>query len=895
MDILDNEVNQRIMAGNLPTVELHPASIDQFFQTDIAEQAKAGLSILMQNPDLFYTLIIGFRNRVAELDLLRQSELYLNGVNYLINAKCHEDYLTVNGSLNIAGSINPVVTQLDKVLWYGAYAYYMEKELHPKKEEYNLDSMMYAWVYLLELAQKMEFNYGQTIDISVIRPNTPIIEILTGNYSDSKTCKSIRALTSSESVGIKRLFEKRKALLLKIQDEKKTGKEVADKTESEWLIFLDIINDLSEKEANVIHRILESQSPKEKIKVINEYNSIVYGIEHGHYYLKGTEIRLIPVLEAVNERIQNASSYTSVYIEGGKPFRVHPALFVLLIMPETYNYLFITFHHFRLSPSKETAKRFVSLALSCIKKNLGGEDNKWFSLDEMITEFTSTVFDYIHSNQSAIEQLSFSKLQPNMVITDGMSLEAIDVSEIFNESTREKMRDYTKSDKYESEIERLVKGKETPRSVGRILDDVKKAEAEYAKLEDKAIAHRIIVSLNIVYMFCDALRIMLNNKHAHIKVKRPEEWEHYRRDLLKLDADLVHKVYGHLDEQEIGMLEYREKAGVIATNMSEQEIQEEAYRSSLFSEILKEAIDQYVVGIEEMNPDQILQIKGKIRAEILRFPDCDEKERYGAWLDSISERISAALVEICKKEQENYQNVKEQILIALGKSGKKLPNSTVDSLTTAEMLYSRYATEEFANKGFDFSCISALYYQAFEDAYNDQIWHGYAQMLNALVVNGKKYTDILYHSRKIESGLTDPDAEGYLDNSSKQRKYYLKSTKKTDTTVALRCMYMSFGIIMSHVCASTNLPGFCEYFAKLAGFDSRTDMFSDADFMLKCKDFANSIISSADNRNNASHGGSFISISQCTDDKKTVLNNLEAVRSTSIGLIQQLLYVMYRT
>ena len=32
------------------------------------------------------------------------------------------------------------------------------------------------------------------------------------------------------------------------------------------------------------------------------------------------------------------------------------------------------------------------------------------------------------------------------------------------------------------------------------------------------------------------------------------------------------------------------------------------------------------------------------------------------------------------------------------------------------MLYKRYAIDDFAKKGFDFSCISALYYQAFEDA-----------------------------------------------------------------------------------------------------------------------------------------------------------------------------------
>jgi hypothetical protein len=71
-------------------------------------------------------------------------------------------------------------------------------------------------------------------------------------------------------------------------------------------------------------------------------------------------------------------------------------------------------------------------------------------------------------------------------------------------------------------------------------------------------------------------------------------------------------------------------------------------------------------------------------------------------------------------------------------------------------------------------------------------------------------------------------------------------------------------------------------------------MFKDAAFMEKCTEFTKAVKNSADNRNNASHGGTFISKNQCAADKKTVLNDLEAVRSSSIGLIQQLLYLLYK-
>ena len=115
-----------------------------------------------------------------------------------------------------------------------------------------------------------------------------------------------------------------------------------------------------------------------------------------------------------------------------------------------------------------------------------------------------------------------------------------------------------------------------------------------------------------------------------------------------------------------------------------------------------------------------------------------------------------------------------------------LPDSTLNSLTTAEMLYARYASEEYAEKGFDFSCISALYYQAFEEAYNLLIWRGYADELNVLEIDGQKYTDILYMCRKCAS--IPRNARGYLDPDSRQRSYYIDykntSSHKSDSCVS---------------------------------------------------------------------------------------------------------------
>ena len=64
--------------------------------------------------------------------------------------------------------------------------------------------------------------------------------------------------------------------------------------------------------------------------------------------------------------------------------------------------------------------------------------------------------------------------------------------------------------------------------------------------------------------------------------------------------------------------------------------------------------------------------------------------------------------------------------------------------------------------------------------------------------------------------------------------------------------------------------------------------------MRNCNAFITAVDASADSRNNASHGGTFISVDQCKSDKKTVLSELEAVRSDSLGLIQQLIFLLRR-
>ena len=63
-------------------------------------------------------------------------------------------------------------------------------------------------------------------------------------------------------------------------------------------------------------------------------------------------------------------------------------------------------------------------------------------------------------------------------------------------------------------------------------------------------------------------------------------------------------------------------------------------------------------------------------------------------------------------------------------------------------------------------------------------------------------------------------------------------------------------------------------------------------FMELLNQFRNEMSAAVDNRNNASHGGSEISMMQCTKDRKTVLADLKWVRESNLGLIQQLIKIL---
>lgn len=313
MDILDNEINKRLIAGNFPSEILHIVEEYDVEAVDLPVLAKDGIDILREYSMLMFGFFTTFANRVQEIESLKREELFEQEANILINTGFKVDSLNIDEKVYLEGSkLFPAVTSVDKIFWYGAWVYYFSNDMMPDNEHFNqYQDMMFAWIYLLKTVQDKELKYGLTINVKAVTSKTNILKLIESDWSKVDK-KYFSKLTDFGRKKLQDVKTAQIALFEKANAENALQRTLADKTMHEWSLFIDVINDLSQKEKEVIGRINRAGSPKDKLRIINEYNLILSGIEHGKYRLGENEIDLLKLFEIINERMQKASAYCVV-------------------------------------------------------------------------------------------------------------------------------------------------------------------------------------------------------------------------------------------------------------------------------------------------------------------------------------------------------------------------------------------------------------------------------------------------------------------------------------------------------------------------------------------------------------------------------------------------------
>lgn len=884
--IYDHFVNSRILQGNLPydAVEKNDGQIEGIL--DFFEKGSDMLHFMRETPVVLQTLLPLFGNVVQEWEALGQPDMFKNELNLIINTGYNPAVLDINSQpCQKAMGLSPVVTQVDKALWLGVCVFGNKAKLLSGDFHEEDISMFFAWLWLLKAVQVQELVHGKTIDpVAVCNAH----ELLFCSWKDNANPHLIN-ISQKEQTDLKEIIYTREEIKSELKETLSKASNVAQETEPSWDVYLSILNNLIEQERNTVEQVVSLDlSATEKIRCIENYISLIRKVGEDKYLLGKKTVSLSKLSKDIKKRMQLAPAHCFVKDQSGQAFRLIPATTELIQDPVTFNFLFLTFHLFRLSPNKDNAFLFCSCAVYCLKRNLlNDKDEDYNSIDEIVSAFHQTLNSFLEDNYEAIEKLSqnrLDKIQPDTVIMGPVSLTAI-ATALFNDHL---VKTITSASEDLSELDtdsaiELIQ--DTRYTKDQIAIHLEREEYQAKEIKDYTLARQIIASLNIIYLFCDALRLMRDSKNSQ------EQYFDNRALIEQCHADLEweseHLSYS-VYSRSANIKKHRLERGIDARTLSEHESAEEKLRSAAFVENILSALDDLTKDIETQNVEELIELKNKIRSKIRACSICNLTDQFSEKLISISIRICNRLTSLCSSTFNDYDLAKQKLLSVLGSEARLLPPSALDSLTTAELLYRHYASELYAQKGFDYSCISALYYQSFEEAYNKLIWQDYADMLNTKQIDGRYFTSILRESKGKD--LLDENATGYLPIDSYDRSFY---TNRHHSAVLTTCTYGNFGeMLKRYVTPKSKVLKLCDYFAKLAGFSDYSSMFNDTPFMKKVQELSDAVLAATKRRNEASHGGNLITIKQCISDKQTVLDELEEVRDSSIGLIQKLLYLM---
>lgn len=876
--VTDNIVNQQILSGHFPKSKLIPLNLYQSPFIDVDSIVKEGVRLLKEELRDFLPLMFSNASSIIQVFDNMGITTYSNEIYYWINLGCSIRRLNEDTTVaKDAKDLYPAVTQFDKILLHYAERFMNYTDVGLMNSEVDYFQLALTFGYLLLRVQRRELESGYTIKYDAIDSSELLLKSILGEWDGIETDR-LNYLTQIEKKELQVIIHCRQDMLTRYQEERINAKIVSEKTFTDWKSFIQLLNALSKEESSTIAAIKDSTLPPElKIKAISEYYNFIKDVHDEKVQIDNQPISLSDIHRSMKERNESAINYVCLADNNETPFRLSIGAFALVIDPScTFNFLFIRYHNFRLHPTKDNAMRFVSCAVRSLMNNLDIEDNPTTSFDEMIDFFCTKAISFIEQQKKTINEMSFQTLQED----EASIVSGVHASTYLNESFNDHWRELISAQI--AELENGMNGNTLPSdcesySEEEVLSMLQKEEIEYQKMEDAATARRIIVSINIIYMMRKVLRMIIDNEELKSMYNDLDALEQFERKLYKIDSR-IERVYSYLDDEEREMSQYREEEGFDPERLARKESEEEKKRNEQVFEKVLNAVNIIMQDIEKQDIKGLLQKKESIRIIINECPECEAKEHLAVPIDNAITSLCMALISNCKKNADSFSEAKAGLVDYLGKDGHRLTEKALDTLTTAEILYNRYARNDYADEGFDYSSISALYYQAFEAAINDLIWKQYADYLNELIKNGR----------------TDAIFRGYLpgDEDNVRKNYMMETDGEPQYQVVPALMLGNYKYLLKEVKEEGSARGFCKYFAYICGFHDESEMFNDKGFINDLKSFRFAINEANRNRNKASHGGNIIDRDRCHLDRVAVLSDLEEVRRNNIGLIQQLLYIV---
>lgn len=263
----------------------------------------------------------------------------------------------------------------------------------------------------------------------------------------------------------------------------------------------------------------------------------------------------------------------------------------------------------------------------------------------------------------------------------------------------------------------------------------------------------------------------------------------------------------------------------------------------------------YISAVVEDDIDELLQAKQNYIHELSNYISTEQEEK----LDYLSYRIAEKLKETIQK-MEVYDDLYKSVSAEFAEYSSLLFQhpEILSSLVSAEYLYNQYINIMQPDTRFDYSCISIMYYMALEDFLNKLIYTPYSSEVLSLI-NRRQTRDDFWKNN---------DCKNYVSN-------FNSFWDKKNRAFKRSCEIGVLGYLFEGIETELKFQEFLN--GKYPGID-----------IYALKRLGTQLKDIAPRRNDAAHGGNYLTTSDVQKDKDYVYN----IAAVYKGLIVELLDII---
>ena len=781
------------------------------------------------------------------------------------------------------------ITDLDRALLGSILMYYFSTVYSTyDNSDKNNKEILFSLVYFFHNAQRYEQKTQRTINIDLEMNEEFIHKVLT-NPSFSDIGAKTKKISDEDVKSLSCVLSYRDELINLVADSRRREKEYAmnERNKSDWKLFISCINYRSSEEKRVVELINSDLSVIQKLDEFEKYFEEIDIIPSA----LDQDISLSELLARIDDRRLMAPNYMWVK-SGNDVVRLDNTTISLVSSPYSFNSVLIAYHAFLLKMSADNITRLTFSLNVFLRKNLGqklitrDDFGNLNSLEDCLISITRIIRDFHTKYEEVIESIHYEKIQNEETLSGFSFYEDIWQRVYANEKrmTIENLNAYNSmapetEEEFVYRYAELLVDNASIDDHNNLAEDIRKhlphdLGDDETKLLKREIGNRLIVSINAIYILVKTMERLL----AHDLIR--EDYRAYIfnecKFLSKLEKHLVKKTYyapvfNCFDDTD--MDEYRERKGIDASVVELKN--KERIEITLFDSA-RRSIRALHEEIYDINYEKVLEIKRQLRDEIKDLPDSQLKDFIVELIDQECQDLCYSLIEN-KSSSADFETVKKQVCDYIGPSSNRLPARTINALTTAELLFSQYSIAENISDSFDYSGISALYYQAVESMYNELIWKDYAEYLYKKRCDNNNFL-FLYSKNML------PEEQKIYLPVDGQFKYWDKEKKRITDHLMMGSFIILFKTITST--AEHPLKGFRKHVDSVFGHKINVNNTDEYDSYQKRIDELYSLLEDAKPRRNAaSHGASPINIEECKFDRTLVLSDVEAVRKGVLGII----------